>query len=114
MKRLALATLTAFFGILAASTALAAPLTLAQLDQLNVRLTCVETCGYGREALNSSCVAACPAAGADWDKNLDGALTRVDHELANLEYVDNGDGMIGQYVCYESGAVVPLAACNLA
>lgn len=113
MKRQLFALVGLLAGLLASSSASAAPLTLAQLDQLNLRLSCVETCGFGREALLTSCTAACPAQGSDWDKNLDGVLTRVDHQLANLEYVDNSDGMIGQQICYESGAVVPLAACGL-
>lgn len=86
-----------------------APLTTADLSQFEQYLDCSTRCSYGKAALVDECMTGCPAPQKRWDKNRDGKLDDIDHELALIEKADAGSG---QTICYEDGAVVPIKACR--
>lgn len=100
------------------STALAAgapvhvacePLDGSELVALGDYVACSDACLRGRLAARTACLRECPAPAASWDKNLDGVVNAVDLELAQLEAQDQG---ALELICYEGGAVVPIAACG--
>ncbi|MBI5497402.1 MAG: hypothetical protein HY904_20475 [Deltaproteobacteria bacterium] len=96
--------------LLAPALALAAPLTLTQLDALGSFVDCRDRCSAGPAQDTWACMQGCGAEDPLWEKDGVEPVTRNDYELAKLERADAGSGT---QICYRDGGsvVVPAPLC---
>jgi hypothetical protein len=98
------------FCLAGPSVALAAPLSMAQLDALATYADCLDRCAAGPAQDVVVCRQACGPVDAVWEKDGVTPVTRNDFELAKLERADNG---AGTQICYRNAGsiVVPAPLC---
>lgn len=88
----------------------AAPLTLAELDQMPLALACRDVCAAQPAIDRATCLSACLyPVDAAWEKNGVAPVDRNDWMLAILEYWDEGSRTAA--CAADAGVVLPIAEC---
>ncbi len=88
----------ALFVLALPISAMSAPLSLSELDQMAGVVECRLVCESAGAASLQACVDSCPPADVTWEKSGDLRLDARDRHLATLEYWDEASLA---YVCYE-------------